>query len=309
MVEFRNILFCPLGRRENPAAIRRLIELADECDATITLLGVGREPPRTFNPFKDRESLERIAEAERAEVEQRLTRWTADCEGRSAGVIVRSGNAALTIVKEVLGGDHDLVVVTTDEDQEDRATIKRLLRKCPCPVWVIRPTRARTQRVMVAVNPESDEAELNQMLLQLGAALVDLGGGEFHVAHAWELYAEDLMRSPLHGGCSDAEIAELRREERSERHRDLLALVGSALPGTIGWDLHLVNGPPAPTIVELVGRHRINLLVMGTVARRGIAGVMMGNTAEQILDQVGCSVLTAKPPGFVSPLAPRGSES
>lgn len=303
MTRFRSILFCPLGCKENPAAIQRVVDLARRCDAGITLLGVGREPPKTYNPFKDRESLQRIAEAERSEVEQCLARWAATCEAPSAEVIVRTGNPALTIVTEVLAGGHDLVVVTTDEDREDRATIKRLLRKCPCPVWVIRPTRARIQRVMVAVDPESGEADLNRVLLELGATFVELGGGELHVAHAWELYAEDLMRSPLHCGWSEEEVAALRREERSDRRSDLFALLRSCLPGTIDWDLHLVNGPPGPTVVELVRRQRIDLLVMGTVARTGIPGALMGNTAEQILDEVGCSVLTAKPPGFISPIA------
>ena len=44
---------------------------------------------------------------------------------------------------------------------------------------------------------------------------------------------------------------------------------------------------------------------MGTVARRGIAGWMMGNTAELILDQVQCSVLAVKPLDFVSPIKGR----
>lgn len=101
---------------------------------------------------------------------------------------------------------------------------------------------------------------------------------------------------------------ELRRQERSVRHRELVALAAASVPGSVEWELHLVNGPPAPTIVELVERHRIELLVMGTVARTGIAGVLMGNTAEQILDAVDCSVLTAKPPGFVSPLASGGPQ-
>ncbi|HVS10740.1 MAG TPA: universal stress protein [Planctomycetota bacterium] len=45
-----------------------------------------------------------------------------------------------------------------------------------------------------------------------------------------------------------------------------------------------------------------DLLVLGTVARTGIAGVLIGNTAEEILDRIACSVLVVKPDGFVSPL-------
>jgi nucleotide-binding universal stress UspA family protein len=49
-------------------------------------------------------------------------------------------------------------------------------------------------------------------------------------------------------------------------------------------------------------RLNVDLVVMGTVARAGIPGFFMGNTAESILNQIDCSVLTVKPPGFVSPV-------
>jgi universal stress protein E len=41
---------------------------------------------------------------------------------------------------------------------------------------------------------------------------------------------------------------------------------------------------------------------METVGRTGIPGLLMGNTAETILQQVNCSVLAIKPPGFVTPV-------
>ncbi|NJO21650.1 MAG: universal stress protein [Sphingomonadales bacterium] len=42
---------------------------------------------------------------------------------------------------------------------------------------------------------------------------------------------------------------------------------------------------------------------MGTVTRTGIAGFLIGATAEDVLRQVDCSVLTVKPDGFVTPVA------
>jgi universal stress protein E len=47
---------------------------------------------------------------------------------------------------------------------------------------------------------------------------------------------------------------------------------------------------------------RADLVVMGTIARTGISGLIIGNTAESILDQLTCSVLAIKPPGFSTPL-------
>ena len=50
---------------------------------------------------------------------------------------------------------------------------------------------------------------------------------------------------------------------------------------------------------------------MGTVGRTGIPGLLIGNTAETILQQVDCSVLAIEPPGFVTPvtLDARGQDS
>jgi universal stress protein E len=47
-------------------------------------------------------------------------------------------------------------------------------------------------------------------------------------------------------------------------------------------------------------------VVMGTVARTGVPGFIMGNTAETILSQIDCSVLAIKPPGFTTPVTLAG---
>ncbi len=46
----------------------------------------------------------------------------------------------------------------------------------------------------------------------------------------------------------------------------------------------------------------IDLVVMGTVARGGLAGLLIGNAAERMLRKLPCSVLAVKPDGFVSPV-------
>jgi universal stress protein E len=45
-----------------------------------------------------------------------------------------------------------------------------------------------------------------------------------------------------------------------------------------------------------------DLVVMGTVARAGIAGMLIGNTAERVLRKLRCSVLIVKPDRSVSPV-------
>jgi len=65
---------------------------------------------------------------------------------------------------------------------------------------------------------------------------------------------------------------------------------------------HLVKGWPRKEIPALAKAIDTDLVVMGTVARTGVPGFIMGNTAETILNQIDCSVLAIKPPGFQTPV-------
>jgi nucleotide-binding universal stress UspA family protein len=98
------------------------------------------------------------------------------------------------------------------------------------------------------------------------------------------------------------------REQAS--HRNQLYKLAEELRGWIGKDaydsllpnFHLPKGPAKKEVAPLAAELRADLVVMGTVARTGIPGVIIGNTAEAILDQLSCSVLTIKPPGFITPV-------
>jgi nucleotide-binding universal stress UspA family protein len=79
-------------------------------------------------------------------------------------------------------------------------------------------------------------------------------------------------------------------------------LVGKDAVNYLRPKLHLVKGMPEKEIPLLAKQQLADLVVMGTVARTGIPGFIVGNTAESILEQVHCSVLAIKPDGFKSPL-------
>jgi len=72
----------------------------------------------------------------------------------------------------------------------------------------------------------------------------------------------------------------------------------------IGGSDHMVAGDPRVVLPRMASQLNIGLIVMGTVARTGLSGLIMGNTAEDILRSVECSVLAVKPEGFVTPVKP-----
>src|SRR5690606_15053039 len=78
--------------------------------------------------------------------------------------------------------------------------------------------------------------------------------------------------------------------------------IGADAYDYLSINYHLLQGSAIQVLPHLVEQVRADLVVMGTVARTGISGLIIGNTAEAILDQLKCSVLAVKPPGFVSPV-------
>ena len=124
-----------------------------------------------------------------------------------------------------------------------------------------------------------------------------------HLAHAWEAFVE---APPLSKGATSLVEAPYYVEKTRELHRKGLYMLGGEMRKWIGVDtydylspsLHLTKGPAKKVIPRLATELRADLVVMGTIARTGISGLIIGNTAEDILDQLSCSVLAIKPPGF-----------
>ena len=81
--------------------------------------------------------------------------------------------------------------------------------------------------------------------------------------------------------------------------RDLLSKQGVSVKRD---RIHFIKGNPGGAIPRFAKRRRMDLVVMGTVARSGIDGFLIGNTAEKVVSKLGCSLLAVKPDDFVSPV-------
>jgi nucleotide-binding universal stress UspA family protein len=68
----------------------------------------------------------------------------------------------------------------------------------------------------------------------------------------------------------------------------------------------MLKGEPGHLIPQLAAKMEVGLIVMGTVSRTGVAGFLIGSTAERTLRQVDCAVLAVKPEGFVTPVSLTG---
>jgi universal stress protein E len=217
----------------------------------------------------------------------------------------------------VLSQSFDLVVKPAeDPDWMDRlfgSDDMHLLRKCPCPVWLIKPAeKIRFKTVLAAVdidpvNPMPEKQDLNRTILELAASIALADNASLHLAHAWDASAEQtfLSQKRISAKSVDAYVW-----KKKAIHENGLSILGIALKEwsqtsahkAIDPRLHLIQGPAKKMIPQLANDLSADLVVMGTIARTGISGFIIGNTAEAVFYQLICSVLAVKPPGFKSPV-------
>lgn len=300
MRRFKKILYRPSNRAHDPVALARVVDLATRNSAKLTLFGVVPAPNRLQRLFDRPHLVEQTVVAAERELLEKLTSATAHVERDQVEVTVEVGKPGVAIIEHVLTAGHDLVIVN-DSNAAEKPSVKRLLRKCPCPVWVMKPTRHTVHRVLAAVNPHPDEADLNRLILELASSMVAEFGGELHVGHAWEVYG-DTPDGTVFNFTPAVEFDQLHDEVQTAHADALAAVLADGRFADAPWQIHLERGPAADVIPEMIRKNDIDLLVMGTIARSGIDGVVIGNTAERILGEVKCSVLAVKPNGFVSPI-------
>ncbi len=253
-------------------------------------------------------------DAELAERRKRLDRLVPSIESEGVGPVaaeVHVGIAFLKIIKRVLGAGHDLVIASADDGAGLRrlyfgSTATHLMRKCPCPVWIIKPDQPhRYANILACIDPKTNEGsgnELDEKILDLATSLAAANAATLHVVHAWEVEGKDrdTVRSEIQNATLEAILAKHEALHRSRVDR-LLARYASR---GIELHVHMPRATPQRAILELVEAQNVDLIVMGTVSRTGIAGLLIGNAAESILSVVHCGVFTVKPKGFVTPVAP-----
>lgn len=231
------------------------------------------------------------------------------------------GTPFLEIIHDVQRNNRDLVVkVPEKRDWLDRlfgSDDMHLLRKCPCPVWLLKPGKSASyKRIVAAVDVDdtypAEELKtrhaLNRQILEMASSLALSEFADLHIVHAWEVIPESALREKFLHTTEEKII--VYADQARHRHALNLDALMKEVASTLGQDTldylkpqtHLVKGWARKEIPALVKRVKADLVIMGTVARTGIPGFIMGNTAETILNQIDCSVLAIKPHGFVTPV-------
>lgn len=139
----------------------------------------------------------------------------------------------------------------------------------------------RSVLVPTDFSPASDEALAT-------ASRVLAPGGELHVVHV----IEDLSGNELGVFWGTIDDAERVRRTTAALER---AVLRAGLPNA-KLHVEIVPGNPANGVVQLAGRLGVELVVMPSLGRTGIARIALGSTAERVVRLAPCPVLVLRAP-------------
>jgi universal stress protein E len=154
-----------------------------------------------------------------------------------------------------------------DVQREKRPTSDwTLLRMSPCPVLMVKNFHDwKHRRVLAAINSRSTDAahiKLNHQIVSFAQQFTDAYGSDAHFVTAYQ----DRNHVP--------------------RKEDMAVKYGAPLQ-----HVHIREGSAIGVISKVAEELDVDLIIIGTVARDGIKGAIVGNTSEKLLDHTHADVL------------------
>ncbi len=184
-----------------------------------------------------------------------------------------------------------------------------LLRLAIAPVLLVKtPQPYRRPTILAAVDPShaySKPMRLDREILRSASLLSHALHGKLHAVHAFD----PLPIGNLPEGLALAEAAQKIEAAAESEARQRLARVldGADIPER---RRHMPACHPIDAIERVASEIGSDIVVMGAVSRSGLDRLIIGNTAEQLLDRLPCDVLIVKPRRFPSrvPRTRRGAQ-
>lgn len=286
-------------------AIVRTAQIARRCNAQVELFSAVRPAAHVV---ASRAQALRLSKA-------RLEDKLAELEGvasrlREDGIRVSCAaelgySAAEAILERVKVARPDLVVIEAHKHNllarlMLSQTDFELIRHCPVPLLVVKSAAPSAGKpvVLAALDPwhvSGKPSNLDAHLAEVAHGIAQGVGGKLHGAHVHAplmRYEADSVMAPV---VVPVPVSEQKAHVRSVRQR--FRAEGKRFEIS-PQNLHLRMGDPGLELPALVRKLKVDTLVMGAVARSTLNRVLVGSTAERVLDALPCNALVVKPKGF-----------
>ncbi len=212
--------------------------------------------------------------------------------------VLADGPAHDSVIRAVIEDRVDLVILTAPMAEltstgVSAGLVARLMRDCPCPVWLAHPgIEGALGRVAAAVALPDDldgDHGTAERVLALAGALQSVEGCTVDIVHAWDFVGterdralSELPRDRLDG---------LVRHEGAGRRARIARLISDLGLDGAKFRIHVVRGEPDFVIPEFADQHGVDLVVMGSGPGPALGRLFASSAARRVSTDVACSVL------------------
>ncbi len=300
MATFQDVLVVLDPTCEEQKALNRAIELAEHTACRLTaflsIYDFSYEMT-TMLSGEERESMRDAVLKDRQQWIDALLKEANQKGIECKGQVLWHNRPFEAIVQTVTDHGYDLVIKGTHDHDVLKSMIFtptdwHVLRKCPCPVLLVKDHAWPEQgHVLAAVNAGSEQPHhkaLNEKIIRQAQAVAGMLHGHVHLVNAYP-------GTPIHIAI---EIPEFNPAEYSEsmRHHHQDAVKSLALANGITDEYcHVLEGLPEDVIPKVAKEIDAEIVIIGTIGRTGLSAAIIGNTAEHVIDKLDCDILALKP--------------
>lgn len=291
MLELERILVIIENGTDYQPALEKAVQLAKFADSELDLLIADYSSyladGKYFDPI-EAQKLRRLSAAKQKEKLDSLARPLRE-QGLRIHVNVSWGNPPYEkIIHHIEDTQPSLVVKATRQHKQlARLFLSNedweLVRYCPVPLLLAKGKRWGANPVLVAaVDPShthNKPADLDQQIVSSAKALADISAGSVHLYHSTWL----PPLSGLYPVMLDSPSTESRLQEMAEIH--------AVCPD----QCHESEREVEHSLPLLSESLNASAVVMGAISRSRLDRLVIGNTAEKVLDYLECDVLVIKP--------------
>lgn len=208
------------------------------------------------------------------------------------------------VIEQVIDNGFDVVIKGTHQHDKLKSVIFtptdwHLLRKCPCPVLLVKEhSWPENGNIIAAVNVGSDEVEhqsLNNRITEESLNLGKIIKSNVHLVNSFP-------GTPVNIAIEIPEFdASQYNDTMLQHHQDSMNAHAEKF-GIPTENTRVKEGLPEDVIESAANELDAELVILGTIGRTGISAALIGNTAEHVIDRLNCDVLALKPEGYKSPL-------
>jgi nucleotide-binding universal stress UspA family protein len=306
-MEIQRIL-CPIDFSDfSRRALQHAAEIAARYDSEITLLHVGTAVPAAYVAGVGVPSAGALAPHERERLSAALERFADNCvpPGVPVRFEVSEGPAAAEILGKAAAMSASLVVLGA----RGRSGLGRVLlgsvseavlRKASCPVMTV-PKAANDaisappglfEHIVVGV----DFSDCSIRALNYAMSLAQESNAKLTVVHVIERMPDlprEIHETVLAGPRNLEEFIASASQDRQSRLNDMIP---DAVRAYCVVDTMVHSGTPYREILRVADEGRADLLVIGVRGRGAVDRAVFGSTADRLVRQASCPVLTLRSP-------------